>query len=160
MLVFSDAAGGDQDGASSAGRSSSRPNDFKTVIHALTAQHRTMLDQKMKLFHIKPDHGDLNIIQQNQTLEYVVTEVIEKVTPILKEEKPDIVLVHGDTVTTFAAALASFYQKIPVGHVEAGLRSYDMHNPFPEESNRVLTRSSCLTRCALCFNPSGEEKTC
>jgi len=114
-----------------------RPNDFKTVV-VLTAQHRAMLDQVMKLFHIQSDY-DLNIMQQNQTLEYVVTEVIQKVTPILKKESPDIVLVHGDTVTTFAAALAAFYQKIPVGHVEAGLRSYDMHNPFPEESSRVLT---------------------
>lgn len=113
-----------------------RPDDFKTTI-VLTAQHRTMLDQVMELFHIKPDH-DLNIMQQNQTLEYVLTEVITKLTPILKTEKPDIVLVHGDTVTTFASALSAFYLKIPVGHVEAGLRSYDMHNPFPEESSRVL----------------------
>jgi UDP-N-acetylglucosamine 2-epimerase (non-hydrolysing) len=129
-----------------------RPNDFKTVV-VLTAQHRTMLDQVMKLFHIKSDY-DLNIMQQNQTLEYVVTEVIEKVTPILKDEKPDIVLVHGDTVTTFAAALASFYQKIPVGHVEAGLRSYDLHNPFPEESSRVLTDHLC----SLHFAPTHQAK--
>jgi UDP-N-acetylglucosamine 2-epimerase (non-hydrolysing) len=129
-----------------------RPNDFKTVI-VLTAQHRTMLDQVMKLFNIRADH-DLNIMQENQTLEYVLTEVIEKITPILKNEKPDIVLVHGDTVTTFAAALAAFYQKIPVGHVEAGLRSYDMRNPFPEESNRVLTDHLC----ALHFAPTHQAK--
>lgn len=129
-----------------------RPNDFKTVI-VLTAQHRTMLDQVMNLFHI-PSHFDMNIMQQNQTLEYVVTEVIEKVTPILKSEKPDIVLVHGDTVTTFAAALAAFYQRIPVGHVEAGLRSFDMHNPFPEESNRVLTDHLC----SLHFAPTHQAK--
>jgi UDP-N-acetylglucosamine 2-epimerase (non-hydrolysing) len=129
-----------------------RPNDFKTVV-VLTAQHRTMLDQVMKLFHIQSDY-DLNIMQQNQTLEYVVTEVIEKVTPILKKESPDIVLVHGDTVTTFAAALAAFYQKIPVGHVEAGLRSYDMHNPFPEESSRVLTDHLC----SLHFAPTHQAK--
>ena len=129
-----------------------RPNDFKTVV-VLTAQHRTMLDQVMNLFHIKSDY-DLNIMQQNQTLEYVVTEVIEKVTPILKKESPDIVLVHGDTVTTFAAALSAFYQKIPVGHVEAGLRSYDMHNPFPEESSRVLTDHLC----SLHFAPTHQAK--
>ncbi len=129
-----------------------RPDDFKTVV-VLTAQHRAMLDQVMTLFHIKADH-DLNVMQQNQTLEYVVTEVIEKVTPILKNEKPDIVLVHGDTVTTFAASLAAFYQKIPVGHVEAGLRSYDMHNPFPEESNRVLTDHLCT----LHFAPTHQAK--
>jgi UDP-N-acetylglucosamine 2-epimerase (non-hydrolysing) len=129
-----------------------RPSDFKTVV-VLTAQHRAMLDQVMNLFHIKADH-DLNIMQQNQSLDYVVTEVVTKLTPILKTEKPDIVLVHGDTVTTFAAALASFYQKIPVGHVEAGLRSYDMHNPFPEESSRVLTDHLC----ALHFAPTHQAK--
>jgi UDP-N-acetylglucosamine 2-epimerase (non-hydrolysing) len=129
-----------------------RPDDFKTVV-VLTAQHRTMLDQVMKLFHINSDH-DLNIMQQNQTLDYVVTEVISKVTPILQSEKPDIVLVHGDTVTTFAAALASFYLKIPVAHVEAGLRSYDMHNPFPEESSRVLTDHLC----SLHFAPTHQAK--
>jgi UDP-N-acetylglucosamine 2-epimerase (non-hydrolysing) len=129
-----------------------RPSDFKTVV-VITAQHRTMLDQVMTLFKIQPDH-DLNIMQQNQTLEYVVTEVIEKVTPILKAEKPDIVLVHGDTVTTFAAALSAFYQRIPVGHVEAGLRSYDMHNPFPEESSRVLTDDLCTMH----FAPTHQAK--
>jgi UDP-N-acetylglucosamine 2-epimerase (non-hydrolysing) len=129
-----------------------RPNDFKTVV-VLTAQHRTMLDQVMALFGLTADH-DMNIMQQNQTLEYVVTEVIEKITPILKSEKPDMVLVHGDTVTTFAACLAAFYQKIPVGHVEAGLRSYDMHNPFPEESSRVLTDHLC----SLHFAPTHQAK--
>ena len=129
-----------------------RPTDFKTVV-VVTAQHRTMLDQVMQLFHISSNY-DFNIMQQNQTLEYVVTEVIEKVTPIIKNEHPDIVLVHGDTVTTFAAALAAFYQKIPVGHVEAGLRSFDMHNPFPEESNRVLT----YHLCTLHFAPTHKAK--
>jgi UDP-N-acetylglucosamine 2-epimerase (non-hydrolysing) len=129
-----------------------RPDDFKTVV-VLTAQHRTMLDQVMKLFKIKSDY-DLNLMMQNQTLEYVVAQVIEKVTPIFKEEKPDIVLVHGDTVTTFAAALAAFYQKIPVGHVEAGLRSFDMHNPFPEESSRVLTDHLC----SIHFAPTHQAK--
>src|SRR5581483_9244694 len=103
-----------------------RPNDFRTIV-VLTAQHRQMLDQVMTLFKITSDY-DLNIMQQNQTLEYVVTEVINKLRPILEKEKPDLVLVHGDTVTTFAAALSAFYNRIPVGHVEAGLRSYDMAN--------------------------------
>jgi UDP-N-acetylglucosamine 2-epimerase (non-hydrolysing) len=129
-----------------------RPEDFKSVV-VLTAQHRTMLDQVMTLFKLRADH-DLNIMQQNQTLEFVVAGVIEKITPILKQEKPDIVLVHGDTVTTFAAALAAFYQQIPIGHVEAGLRSYDMQNPFPEESNRVLTDHLC----ALHFAPTPQAK--
>src|SRR5258708_36885385 len=87
-----------------------RPDDFKTVV-VLTAQHRAMLDQVMTLFHIKADH-DLNVMQQNQTLEYVVTEVIEKVTPILKNKKPDIVLIHGDTVHTFSSSLPPFYHTI------------------------------------------------
>lgn len=129
-----------------------RPNDFRTVV-VVTAQHRTMLDQVMNLFHITSDY-DLNIMQQNQSLEYVVTEVINKLTKIIRDEKPDIVLVHGDTVTTFAAALAAFYQKVPVGHVEAGLRSYDMHNPFPEESSRVMTDHLC----SLHFAPTHQAK--
>ncbi len=129
-----------------------RPSDFKTTV-VVTAQHRAMLDQVMDLFHIKSSH-DLNIMQQNQSLDYVVTEVIKKMTPIMKDEKPDIVLVHGDTVTTFAAALAAFYLRIPVGHVEAGLRSYDMHNPFPEESSRVLTDHLC----SMHFAPTHQAK--
>src|SRR5438477_8693077 len=113
-----------------------RPNDFTTCV-VVTAQHRKMLDQVMELFHIQSDH-DLDIMIQNQSLEYVVTQVLTKLPPILKQEKPDLVLVHGDTITTFAAALAAFYQQIPVGHVEAGLRSFDKANPFPEESSRLL----------------------
>jgi UDP-N-acetylglucosamine 2-epimerase (non-hydrolysing) len=129
-----------------------RPADFKTTV-VVTAQHRQMLDQVMELFHITSDH-DLNVMQQNQSLEHVVTEVINKLGPILEAEKPDIVLVHGDTVTTFAAALSAFYHRIPVGHVEAGLRSYDMANPFPEESNRVLTDHLC----ALHFAPTHQAR--
>src|ERR1051326_5061967 len=87
-----------------------RPADFKTVI-LVTAQHRTMLDQAMDLFHITSNH-DLNIMQQDQSIDYVVTQVITRITPIMQQEKPDIVLVHGDTVTTFAAALSAFYLKI------------------------------------------------
>ena len=113
-----------------------RPNDFTTCV-VVTAQHRKMLDQVMNLFHIQSDH-DLDIMIENQSLEHVVIHVLTKLPPILKKEAPDLVLVHGDTVTTFAAALAAFYQKIPVGHVEAGLRSFDKANPFPEESSRLL----------------------
>src|SRR3954454_12486536 len=98
-----------------------RPDDFTSGV-VVTAQHRKMLDQVMNLFHISSDH-DLDIMVQNQTLEDVVIQVLSKLPPILQKVKPDLVLVHGDTVTTFAAALAAFYQHIPVGHVEAGLRS-------------------------------------
>src|SRR5437762_9152615 len=114
-----------------------RPNDFTTCV-VVTAQHRRMLDQVMELFHIASDY-DLDIMQQNQTLEYVVTQVLGKLGPILDKEAPHLVLVHGDTVTTFAATLSAFYHRIPVGHVEAGLRSHDKASPFPEESSRLLT---------------------
>ena len=129
-----------------------RPNDFKTTV-VVTAQHRTMLDQVMNLFHITSDF-DLNIMQQSQSLEYVVTQVLNLLGPILEKEKPELVLVHGDTVTTFAAALSAFYHRIPIGHVEAGLRSYDMANPFPEESNRVLADHLC----AMHFAPTHQAK--
>jgi UDP-N-acetylglucosamine 2-epimerase (non-hydrolysing) len=125
-----------------------RPADFQTTV-VLSAQHRTMLDQVMSLFRIDSDY-DLNVMQENQTLEHVVTQVLAKLAPILKKEEPDLVLVHGDTVTTFAAALSAFYHRIPVGHVEAGLRSYDKQNPFPEESNRVLADHLCT----LHFTPT------
>src|SRR5256885_57089 len=105
-----------------------RPNDFETRV-VVTAQHRMMLDQVMQLFHITSDY-DLNIMQQNQSLEYVVTQVLNLLGPILDQEKPALVLVHGDTITTFAAALSAFYHRIPIGHVEAGLRSFDAANPF------------------------------
>src|SRR5579863_7655304 len=129
-----------------------RPNDFTTVV-VVTAQHRQMLDQVMKLFGITSDH-DLNIMQANQSLEYVVTQVLNQLGPILDKEKPELVLVHGDTVTTFAAALSAFYHKIPVGHVEAGLRSFDKANPFPEESNRLLADALC----SLHFAPTHQAK--
>jgi UDP-N-acetylglucosamine 2-epimerase (non-hydrolysing) len=129
-----------------------RPDDFKTIV-VVTAQHREMLDQVMKLFHITSDY-DLNVMQANQSLEHVVTEVLNHMGPIYDKEKPDLVLVHGDTITTFAAALSAFYHKIPIGHVEAGLRSYDMENPFPEESNRVLADHLCT----LFFAPTHQAK--
>ena len=110
---------------------------FESVL-CVTAQHREMLDQVLELFELTPDY-DLNIMKPNQTLGMITANVLTGLDPILEKESPDIVLVHGDTSTTFSAALAAFYRKIPVGHVEAGLRTYDMYSPFPEEINRVLT---------------------
>jgi UDP-N-acetylglucosamine 2-epimerase (non-hydrolysing) len=112
-----------------------RKLDFITIV---TAQHREMLDQKLEVFGIEP-HYDLDIMQANQDLFYVTSSVINEVKPILIKEKPDIILVQGDTTTTFATSLAAFYLKIPVGHVEAGLRTWNKYNPFPEEMNRQIT---------------------
>ncbi|HOO97192.1 MAG TPA: UDP-N-acetylglucosamine 2-epimerase (non-hydrolyzing) [Caldisericia bacterium] len=111
---------------------------------AVTAQHREMLDQVLNLFSINPDF-DLNIMKKKQTLGDITTRALKGLEDILSKEKPDVVLVHGDTTTTFAGALASFYQSPPIacGHVEAGLRSYSMTNPYPEEANRVLTDHLC-----------------
>ncbi len=108
-----------------------------SVRICVTAQHRLMLDDVLKVFQLVPDY-DLNIMQEGQSLEQITELVIKKVSPVIRREKPDLVLVHGDTSTTFLSALAAFYQRIPVGHVEAGLRSYDFDNPFPEEANRRL----------------------
>ena len=110
---------------------------FESVL-CVTAQHREMLDQVLELFELVPDY-DLNIMKPNQTLSMITANVLRGIEDVLLKEKPDIVLVHGDTSTTFAAALSAFYQQIPVGHVEAGLRTYDKYSPFPEEMNRVLT---------------------
>lgn len=104
----------------------------------VTAQHREMLDQVLELFDVKPDF-DLNIMQAKQSLTGITTRVLEGLEEIFEQERPDLVLVHGDTTTTFAGSLAAFYQKIKVGHVEAGLRTYDKYFPFPEEMNRKLT---------------------
>ena len=110
---------------------------FESVL-CVTAQHREMLDQVLELFELTPDH-DLNIMKPNQTLAMITSNVLNGIEEVLQKEKPDIVLVHGDTSTTFAASLAAFYQQIPVGHVEAGLRTFDRYSPFPEEMNRVMT---------------------
>lgn len=107
-------------------------------IVCITAQHRQMLDQVMDIFQIKADY-DLDIMQSGQTLSDITTRVIKGMESVILEAKPDIVLVHGDTTTTFAGALASFYCQTKIGHVEAGLRTYDKHSPFPEEMNRCLT---------------------
>lgn len=104
----------------------------------VTAQHREMLDQVLDIFKIKPDY-DLDIMKSRQTLIGITTRVLEGLDEVIKEAKPDIVLVHGDTSTTFVGALAAFYNQVKVGHVEAGLRTYDKYSPFPEEMNRCLT---------------------
>lgn len=109
-----------------------------TPIVLVTAQHREMLDQVLELFNIVPDY-DLNLMKANQTLTDITVGVLRGVERIVIKEKPDMVLVHGDTTTTFGGALAGFYQQVPVGHVEAGLRSGNMYSPFPEEANRKLT---------------------
>ncbi|NTV90295.1 MAG: UDP-N-acetylglucosamine 2-epimerase (non-hydrolyzing) [Clostridiales bacterium] len=106
----------------------------------VTAQHRQMLDQVLNIFGIAPDH-DLNIMQDRQTLEQITTRALLGLGEVFEKEQPQIVLVHGDTTTCFVAALAAFYKKIAVGHVEAGLRTYDKYSPFPEEMNRKLTGS-------------------
>ena len=107
-------------------------------IVCVTAQHREMLDSALEYFGVKPDY-DLNIMKKSQTLTSITSDVIVGLESVLAEAKPDIVLVHGDTTTSFAAALAAFYAQIPVGHVEAGLRTYDRYSPYPEEINRNLT---------------------
>ena len=114
-----------------------QPEKFRTIV-CVTAQHRQMLDQVLRIFDIAPDY-DLDIMKPNQDLYDVTTRVLIGMRDVLKEVQPDVVLVHGDTTTSTAAALASFYQQIPVGHVEAGLRTYDIYSPWPEEMNRQLT---------------------
>src|SRR5579871_1108368 len=129
-----------------------RPDTIKMapVVHALaghpeiddlvcvTAQHRKMLDDLLELFQIRPDY-DLNVMTEDQTLTEVTTRVLSGMEPVLRDARPDAVLVHGDTTTSTAAALAAFYQRVPVGHVEAGLRTANRWLPYPEEMNRRLT---------------------
>lgn len=112
-------------------------SDFITQV-CVTGQHREMLDQVLKLFEITPDY-DLNIMKQGQDLYDVTARVLTGMRDVLKEAQPDVVLVHGDTTTSTAAALAAFYQQIPVGHVEAGLRTHNIYSPWPEEMNRQIT---------------------
>ena len=113
------------------------PQDFTTLV-CVTGQHREMLDQVLHLFDIVPDY-DLNIMKQGQDLYDVTARVLVGMRDVLKQAKPDVVLVHGDTTTSTAAALAAFYQQIPVGHIEAGLRTHDTYSPWPEEMNRQIT---------------------
>ncbi|GAA0691696.1 UDP-N-acetylglucosamine 2-epimerase (non-hydrolyzing) [Marinobacterium maritimum] len=145
-----------------------RPEAIKMapLVHALatderfdakacvTAQHREMLDQVLGLFEISPDY-DLNIMKPGQSLNDVTTAILTGMKPVLDEFKPDVVLVHGDTATTFATALAAYYQQIPVGHVEAGLRTGNIYSPWPEEANRKLT--GAITRYH--FAPTDTSKT-
>ena len=112
----------------------SRPGEFETVV-CVTGQHREMLEQVLRVFDVEPDH-DLAIMKPGQTLFDVTCDVLLKLKAVLEAERPDVVLVHGDTTTSFAAALACFYLQIPVGHVEAGLRTRDIYSPWPEEFNR------------------------
>lgn len=109
-----------------------------TSITCITAQHRQMLDQVLDLFHIKPDY-DLNIFKPGQTLTEITTRALQGLEEVIIKEKPDVLLVQGDTTTVFAGALAAFYQKVKIGHVEAGLRSGNLYSPYPEEANRKLT---------------------
>lgn len=111
--------------------------EFKTVV-CVTGQHREMLDQVLTIFDVRPDY-DLNIMKQEQDLYDVTARILTGMRDVLKEIRPDVVLVHGDTTTSTAAALASFYQQIPVGHVEAGLRTHNIYSPWPEEMNRQIT---------------------
>ncbi|GLF86496.1 MULTISPECIES: UDP-N-acetylglucosamine 2-epimerase (non-hydrolyzing) [Bacillus] len=119
----------------------------------VTAQHRQMLDQVLKAFNIQPDH-DLNIMKERQTLSEITSNALLKLDQLFQEEKPDIVLVHGDTTTTFAGSLAAFYHQISVGHVEAGLRTHNKYSPFPEELNRQMTGSIA----DIHFAPTHEAK--
>src|SRR5699024_2937365 len=120
-----------------------RPDQFESIV-VVTAQHREMLDQVLNIFNIEPDH-DLNMMKKGQSIAQITTGALLGLEAVLKEEKPDVVLVHGDTTTTFAAALSAFYLQIPVAHVEAGLRTYQKYSPFPEEMNRqMVSRVSTL----------------
>jgi len=114
-----------------------RSSEFDPIT-VVTAQHREMLDQVLDIFKIKPDY-DLNIMKPNQTLSEITGRVLNKLDTIIQEVKPDVILVHGDTTTTFAASISAFYNQVPLGHVEAGLRTWDKYSPFPEEMNRQLT---------------------
>ncbi len=115
----------------------SRAPDFSARV-CVTAQHRGLLDQVLEIFGVKPDH-DLDIMQPGQTLSQSTARIIAALEPVMLQEKPDMVLVQGDTTSTFCGALSAFYHHVPVGHIEAGLRTWDLHQPFPEEANRVLT---------------------
>lgn len=130
-------------------------NEHCEVATVVTAQHRQMLDQVLTLFTITPKH-DLNVMKDNQTLTDITARVLSGLKDILLLEKPDLVLVHGDTTTTFAGSLAAFYQQIPVGHVEAGLRTYNKYSPYPEEMNRKLTGALA----DLHFAPTLTAKQC
>jgi len=129
-----------------------RSEEFESIV-TVTAQHREMLDQVLGIFEITPDY-DLNIMKEKQSLAQITTRALEGLDEVMKDAKPDIVLVHGDTSTTFAASLAGYYNQIAVGHVEAGLRTWDKYSPFPEEMNRQLTG----VMADLHFSPTEKAK--
>ncbi|MDO4950341.1 MAG: UDP-N-acetylglucosamine 2-epimerase (non-hydrolyzing) [Bacteroidales bacterium] len=129
------------------------PEDFETIV-CVTGQHREMLDQVLKIFEVTPDY-DLNIMKQGQDLTDVTCRVLIGMRDVFKECEPDVVLVHGDTTTSMAAAMAAFYQQIPIGHVEAGLRTYNMYSPWPEEMNRQVTDR--ITDYNFCPTSTGEQ---
>ena len=128
-------------------------SDSIETITVVTAQHRQMLDQVLETFSIKP-HYDLDIMGQNQSLLDITGKILEKFDSIVKQERPDMILVHGDTTTTFAASLVAFYNQVRIGHVEAGLRTFDKYSPFPEEMNRQMTDNLA----DLYFAPTSESK--
>ena len=123
------------------------------TITVVTAQHRQMLDQVLETFNIVPDY-DLDIMGKSQTLLDITSKILNQLDPVIKKEKPDMVLVHGDTTTTFAASLVAFYTQVRIGHVEAGLRTFDKYSPYPEEMNRQMTDDLA----DLYFAPTGESK--
>ena len=127
-------------------------NSFESMV-CVTAQHRDMLDEVLDIFKIKPDY-DLNIMREGQSLEYITTSALNGMCPVIESAKPDIVLVHGDTSTTFVAGLAAFYKQVSLGHVEAGLRTGDKFQPYPEEMNRKLT----ATLADVHFSPTQDAK--
>lgn len=123
------------------------------TITVVTAQHRQMLDQVLETFKVVPDY-DLDIMVKSQTLLEITSKILDKLDPVIKKEKPDMVLVHGDTTTTFAASLVAFYNQVSIGHVEAGLRTFDKYSPYPEEMNRQMTDNLA----DLYFAPTSESK--
>ena len=123
------------------------------TITVVTAQHRQMLDQVLETFRIQPDY-DLDIMGKNQSLLDITARILEKFDPVVKEVQPDMILVHGDTTTTFVASLVAFYNQVRIGHVEAGLRTFDKYSPFPEEMNRQMTDNLA----DLYFAPTSESK--
>lgn len=112
-------------------------DDALEPIVVVTAQHREMLDSVLTSFHITPDY-DLDIMKQGQSLSEITSRILSRLEDVIKKEQPDMILVHGDTMTTFAGSLAALYNQIPIGHVEAGLRTWDKYAPFPEEMNRQM----------------------
>ena len=143
--------------------------ELKTVV-CVTGQHRQMLDQVLDAFHVTPDY-DLAIMKDKQTLFDITTNILNGIGEVLDEVQPDVVLVHGDTSTTFVTALACYYKQIPVGHVEAGLRTYNIYSPYPEEFNRQavgiiakynfapteLSKNNLLKDCLLYTSPSPRD---